>query len=72
MEWTREARYRGLASSSNEEFESMSDKVHQSTWRQHFHVQPVSGLLNDPNGFIYFKGQYHLFYQWYPLGPVHG
>lgn len=72
MEWTREARYRGLSSITNEEFESMTDKVHQSPWRQHFHVQPVSGLLNDPNGFIYFKGQYHLFYQWYPLGPVHG
>ncbi|MFR6532544.1 MAG: sucrose-6-phosphate hydrolase, partial [Staphylococcus simulans] len=64
MEWTREARYRGLSSITNEEFESMTDKVHQSPWRQHFHVQPVSGLLNDPNGFIYFKGQYHLFYQW--------
>ncbi|MHD0397803.1 glycoside hydrolase family 32 protein [Staphylococcus simulans] len=72
MEWTREARYRGLSSISNETFEQMIQQVNQSPWRQHFHIQPVSGLLNDPNGFIYFKGQYHLFYQWYPLGPVHG
>lgn len=72
MEWTREARYRGLSSISNEAFEHMSEQVKHSPWRQSYHVQPVSGLLNDPNGFIYYKGQYHLFYQWYPLGPVHG
>ncbi|WP_412520508.1 glycoside hydrolase family 32 protein [Staphylococcus simulans] len=72
MEWTREARYRGLASISNDIFEAMKDQVNQSPWRQHYHIQPVTGLLNDPNGFIYFKGKYHLFYQWFPLGPVHG
>ncbi|MFO7176986.1 sucrose-6-phosphate hydrolase, partial [Enterococcus faecium] len=36
------------------------------------HIQPPTGLLNDPNGFIYYDGEYHLFYQWFPLGPVHG
>lgn len=40
---------------------------HRPTW----HVSPPRGLLNDPNGFIYHQGQYHLFYQWYPHGCVH-
>ncbi|HBS5680070.1 sucrose-6-phosphate hydrolase [Klebsiella sp. 141240] len=32
-----------------------------------WHLAPVCGLLNDPNGFIHFDGRYHLFYQWNPL-----
>ncbi|WP_243148632.1 sucrose-6-phosphate hydrolase [Oenococcus sicerae] len=38
-----------------------------SPFRQKFHVEPRSGVLNDPNGFVYFDGQYHLCYQWTPL-----
>ncbi|WP_261833288.1 glycoside hydrolase family 32 protein [Vibrio ishigakensis] len=36
-----------------------------------WHVAPPQGLLNDPNGFIYHNGEYHLFYQWYPYACVH-
>ncbi|BDA48086.1 Fructan 6-exohydrolase [Coccomyxa sp. Obi] len=28
-----------------------------------YHVMPRSGWLNDPNGPIYYKGKYHIFYQ---------
>ena len=27
-----------------------------------WHHAPVTGLMNDPNGFIEFAGRYHLFY----------
>ncbi|MEO1771598.1 glycoside hydrolase family 32 protein [Candidatus Enterococcus ferrettii] len=29
-----------------------------------FHIEPVQGLLNDPNGLIQFKGKYYFFHQW--------
>ncbi|MCD7093261.1 sucrose-6-phosphate hydrolase [Klebsiella quasipneumoniae subsp. quasipneumoniae] len=36
-----------------------------------WHLAPVSGLLNDPNGFCQVAGRYHLFYQWNPLACDH-
>lgn len=34
--------------------------------RPMFHVTPTVGWMNDPNGFSVYKGEYHLFYQYYP------
>ncbi|MFS0782675.1 glycoside hydrolase family 32 protein [Bacillus sp. 1P06AnD] len=72
MEWTRELRYRTIEQAAPEEWKALKDSVEACGWRQTFHVQPPTGLLNDPNGFSFFNGEYHLFYQWFPLGPVHG
>ena len=71
-EWTREERYRTILEASDEEMSALKEKVDTCPYRQKFHIQPTTGLLNDPNGFAYFNGEYHLFYQWFPLGPVHG
>lgn len=44
-------------------------------YRLYYHVTPPVGWMNDPNGFSYYKGQFHLFYQFYPYdsfwGPMH-
>lgn len=42
-----------------------------SPYRPQWHISPPQGLLNDPNGFIYHQGEYHLFYQWYPYACEH-
>ena len=36
------------------------------------HLRAPGNWINDPNGFIYYKGQYHLFYQHFPYAPRWG
>lgn len=68
--WTKEERYRVLK--SEEEIRPLFESIVKSDYRQHYHIQSVTGLLNDPNGFVYHGGLWHLFYQWCPWGAVHG
>ena len=72
MEWSREERYQRMEDVSEASIVELAKKTSEGPYRQTFHIQPNTGLLNDPNGFSYYNGQYHLFYQWFPLGPVHG
>ena len=70
-EWTREARYRVLK--DPEEIRPLHARIAASDYRLRYHIQPVTGLLNDPNGFLRRNdGSWHLFYQWCPWGAVHG
>lgn len=41
-------------------------------YRPQFHFSPKEHWMNDPNGMVYYKGVYHLFYQYYPKGTVWG
>ncbi|WP_291632860.1 glycoside hydrolase family 32 protein [Clostridium sp.] len=46
-----------------------------SEYRLNYHLMGEYGWINDPNGFVFYKGKYHLFYQNYPykacVGPMH-
>jgi len=55
--------------------EKTGSDYYQERYRPQFHFSPEAHWMNDPNGLVFFNGEYHLFYQYYPdstvWGPMH-
>ncbi|SNR38255.1 glycoside hydrolase family 32 protein [Lutibacter flavus] len=53
----------------------LKDSITGEQYRPNFHFTPKTGWMNDPNGMVFYEGEYHLFYQFYPddnvWGPMH-
>jgi len=49
-----------------------SSTMYQELYRPQFHFTPAQNWMNDPNGLVYYKGEYHLFFQYNPFGSQWG
>lgn len=67
--------------SDSDMLEAINRFIDMNSWKidknlkMHYHVTGEIGWINDPNGFVYYQGQNHLFYQHNPKdvvwGPMH-
>jgi len=55
--------------------QTKNQEFYREPYRPQFHFSPPEHWMNDPNGMVYYDGEYHLFYQYYPgdivWGPMH-
>jgi levanase/fructan beta-fructosidase len=64
-----------LVTACQENPEKKPQMSKEKLYRPAFHFTPKKNWMNDPNGMFYYKGTYHLYFQYYPdnniWGPMH-
>lgn len=61
-----------LLSLGNDIVAQSNNKVMNEMYRPQVHFSPKEHWINDPNGMVYYKGTYHLFFQYHPYSSVWG
>lgn len=68
----RQAAHQEAINSGNKALANVSKSIANDPHRLHYHFMPPVNWMNDPNGLVYYKGEYHLFYQHNPYSPKWG
>ncbi|KAK3144831.1 hypothetical protein QOZ80_4AG0318450 [Eleusine coracana subsp. coracana] len=64
--------YENLLETEAATTEAVPPSIVDPLLRTGYHFQPQKNWINDPNAPMYYKGWYHLFYQYNPKGAVWG
>ena len=57
-----------VQSDERKQEEIMTSELYNETYRPQFHFSAKKNWLNDPNGLVFYAGEYHLFFQYNPFG----
>jgi fructan beta-fructosidase len=49
-----------------------AEELGREPFRPQFHFTPEKNWMNDPNGMLFYEGEWHLFYQYNPFGNKWG
>lgn len=63
-------RHKERLDKANRSIQAVKEIVKDGIYRQQYHLMPQAYWMNDPNGFLYFKGKYHMYYQCNPYSTV--
>lgn len=72
LEMERNKRHMERVEQANQALGHAAKPVMEDGYRLGYHLMPPAGWMNDPNGLIYWNGEYHVFYQHYPFEPKWG
>ncbi|MFV8368420.1 glycoside hydrolase family 32 protein [Flavobacterium sp. LB2R40] len=71
----KEEEHKHITINTSEKIVPDPSKKYKEPFRPQFHFSPEKKWMNDPNGMVFYKGVYHLFYQYFPndivWGPMH-
>jgi fructan beta-fructosidase len=72
MSWAKHSLLSCLSLFISSTFFGQSDSLKDEDYRPMIHFTPKEKWMNDPNGMVYYKKVYHLFYQYHPYSSVWG